>query len=98
MVGFNKKIYGIRLGLMLEVCAGGPPEKADVVPETLKSWSGYLNGAKKLEENLGETEQMECILCRWSFSDLWYPYLWMLGGQIEMMMAIQPRKILVSSI
>ena len=58
-------------------------KKADVDPESLSSWSGYLNGAKKLQEKLrgNGTEGMYLVAASHS-PDLWYPYLWMLGGQI----------------
>ena len=57
--------------------------KAGVDPNSLKTWGGYIESARKLNSilrpqgiegvNLAAADQA---------SDVWYPYLWMLGGQI----------------
>ncbi|NAL78320.1 extracellular solute-binding protein [Nitrososphaera sp. AFS] len=57
--------------------------KAGVDPNSLKTWGGYIESARKLNSilrpqgiegvNLAAADQS---------SDVWYPYLWMLGGQI----------------
>jgi multiple sugar transport system substrate-binding protein len=82
---FNKKIYGIWAWTDVRGMWYWKDllKKADVDPESLSSWSGYLNGAKKLQEKLrgNGTEGMYLVAASHS-PDLWYPYLWMLGGQI----------------
>jgi multiple sugar transport system substrate-binding protein len=58
-------------------------EKAKVDPESLKTWSGYLSAEAKLEEALGDNITQGIHLVSASHDpDMWYPYLWMLGGDI----------------
>ena len=82
---FNKKIYGIWAWTDVRGMWYWKDllKKADVDPESLSSWSGYLAAAKKLGEKLrgNGTEPMYLVAASHS-PDLWYPYLWMLGGQI----------------
>jgi multiple sugar transport system substrate-binding protein len=57
--------------------------KAGVDPNSLKTWDGYIQSAEKLNSilrplgiegvNLAAADQSP---------DVWYPYLWMLGGEI----------------
>jgi multiple sugar transport system substrate-binding protein len=57
--------------------------KAGVDPNSLKTWDGYIQSAKKLNfvlrplgiegVNLAAADQSP---------DVWYPYLWMIGGEI----------------
>ena len=82
---FNKKIYGIWAWTDVRGIWYWKDllKKADVDPESISSWSGYLTAAKKLDEKLrgNGTEGMYLVAASHS-PDLWYPYLWMLGGQI----------------
>lgn len=81
----NKKIYGIWTWTDVRGMWYWKDllKKADVDPESLSSWSGYLAAAKKLEEKLGGNGTEGMYLVADSHSpDLWYPYLWMLGGEI----------------
>jgi multiple sugar transport system substrate-binding protein len=57
--------------------------EAGVDPNSLKTWDGYISSAKKLNAAL-EGKGIEGVhLTGASHSpDLWYPYLWMLGGEI----------------
>src|SRR5215217_6203879 len=57
--------------------------EAGVDPNSLKTWDGYIESAKKLNAAL-EGKGIEGVhLIGASHSpDLWYPYLWMLGGEI----------------
>jgi multiple sugar transport system substrate-binding protein len=67
-------------------------DEANVDPNSLKTWDGYIESAKKL--NSVQTKGMEGIhLTGASHSpDLWYPYLWMLGGDIVQLKGGHPTK------
>jgi multiple sugar transport system substrate-binding protein len=57
--------------------------QANINPDTLKTWEGYLAAAKKLNIVLRPQGIEGVHLTGASHSpDLWYPYLWMLGGEI----------------
>src|SRR5919198_991340 len=57
--------------------------KAGVNPDSLRTWDGYIAAAKKLNTVLRPQGIEGVHLTGASHSpDLWYPYLWMLGGQI----------------
>jgi multiple sugar transport system substrate-binding protein len=57
--------------------------EAGVDPDQLKTWDGYIMAAKKLNEVLKPKGIEGVHLTGASHSpDLWYPYLWMLGGDI----------------
>src|SRR5919109_1081470 len=57
--------------------------QAGVDPNSLKTWDGYIASAKKLNSILRPQGIEGVHLTAASHSpDLWYPYLWMLGGEI----------------
>jgi multiple sugar transport system substrate-binding protein len=57
--------------------------QAGVEPTSLKTWEGYIASAKKLNSVLRPQGIEGIHLTGASHSpDLWYPYLWMLGGYI----------------
>src|SRR5918993_5349410 len=57
--------------------------QAGVDPNTLKTWDGYIASGKKLNEVLRPQGIEGIHLTAASHSpDIWYPYLWMLGGYI----------------
>jgi multiple sugar transport system substrate-binding protein len=57
--------------------------QAEVDPNSLKTWDGYIESAKKLNSVLRAKGIEGVHLTAASHSpDLWYPYLWMLGGYI----------------
>lgn len=57
--------------------------KAGVDPNSLKTWNGYIESARKLNSFLRPEKIDGIYLAAGDQSpDLWYPYLWMLGGQI----------------
>jgi multiple sugar transport system substrate-binding protein len=57
--------------------------KAGVNPDSLKTWDGYIAGAKQLNNALRGQGIQDMHLVGASHSpDMWYPYLWMLGGEI----------------
>ena len=70
--------------------------KAGVDPNSLKTWAGYIESAKKLNESL-KTQNIQGMGLDCGAS-LWYPYLWMLGGEIIKMKGGHPTKgsVLVS--
>ena len=62
--------------------------KAGVDPNSLETWNGYIAAAKKLNTVLRSQGIEGVHLTGASHSpDLWYPYLWMLGGDI-----LEPRE------
>jgi len=57
--------------------------ESNVDPNSLKTWSGYIESAQKLNTVLSKKGIEGTILFDTYYSqDLWYPYLWMLGGNI----------------
>jgi len=57
--------------------------KAGVNPQSLETWDGYLAGSKALGNALkGQGIQPMHLVGASHSPDMWYPYLWMLGGEI----------------
>lgn len=57
--------------------------EAQVNPDSLKTWNGYISSTKKLGDSLKVQGIQGTVLSGANYSpDLWYPYLWMLGGDI----------------
>ena len=57
--------------------------KAGVDPNSLQTWDGYIASAKKLNAVLRPQGIEGVHLTGANHSpDIWYPYLWMLGGEI----------------
>ena len=67
--------------------------KAGIDPNSLRTWDGYIASAKKLNEVL-RPEAIEGVhLVGAEHSpDMWYPYLWMLGGDILNLKSGHPSK------
>jgi multiple sugar transport system substrate-binding protein len=58
-------------------------KEAGVDPQSLTTWQGYIDAAKKLNSVLRPQGIEGVHLTGADHSpDLWYPYLWMLGGDI----------------
>ncbi len=58
-------------------------QEAGVDPESLKTWDGYISAAVKLKDYFGERINQGVHLVGAPHDpDMWYPYLWMLGGEI----------------
>ncbi len=57
--------------------------KAEINTDELENWNGYLSASKKLHQVLQKdgTKGMHLVGAAHS-PDMWYPYLWMLGGEI----------------
>ena len=82
---YNDKIYGI----WYETDVRGTwywkdlLNQTNVDPDMLKTWDGYIAAAKKLNTVLRPQGIEGVHLTGASHSpDVWYPYLWMLGGAI----------------
>ena len=59
--------------------------KSGIEPDSLETWDGYLNAARKLANSSSITNQTSSLVHLVGAShspDMWYPYLWMLGGDI----------------
>jgi multiple sugar transport system substrate-binding protein len=58
-------------------------QEAGVDPESLKTWDGYISAAVKLNDFFGDNITQGVHLVGAPHDpDMWYPYLWMLGGEI----------------
>src|ERR671923_1384439 len=59
-------------------------QEAGVDPESLKTWDGYISAAIKLNDFFGDRVIQGVHLSGASGFDvdMWYPYLWMLGGEV----------------
>jgi multiple sugar transport system substrate-binding protein len=58
-------------------------QEAGVDPESLKTWDGYIAAAVKLKDFFGDRVIQGVHLVGAPHDpDMWYPYLWMLGGEI----------------
>ena len=63
-------------------------QEAGVDPESLKTWDGYISAAIRLKEFFGDRVTQGVHLVGAPHNpDMWYPYLWMLGGEI-----LEPRE------
>jgi len=68
-------------------------EKAGIPPDSLGTWDGYIAAARKLNASLNPVGIEGVHLTGASHSpDLWYPYLWMLGGDILKLKDDHPSK------
>jgi multiple sugar transport system substrate-binding protein len=60
-------------------------QEAGVDPESMKTWDGYISAAVKLndffEEDNSVIQGVHLVGASHDL-DMWYPYLWMLGGEI----------------
>jgi len=64
-----------------------------VDPTSLETWHGYIASARKINAILGADGISGAVLVGLNYSpDLWYPYLWMLGGDILVMKSGHPLK------
>ncbi len=68
-------------------------DKAEVNPDQLKNWNEYISSSKKLNELLEKDRIQAMHLVGANHSpDMWYPYLWMLGGEILEQREGHPKK------
>ena len=68
-------------------------QKAGVDPNLLRTWNGYNEAAKNLNQVL-RPEGIEGVHLTGAVHspDLWYPYLWMLGGEMFQQKSGHPTK------
>jgi multiple sugar transport system substrate-binding protein len=92
---YNDKIYGI----WFETDVRGIwywkdlLNQSNIEPDMLKTWDGYIEAAKKLNSALRPQGIEGVHLTGASHSpDVWYPYLWMLGGEITELRSGHPTK------
>ena len=58
-------------------------DKVGINSDQLKDWNGYISSSKKINEILEKDGIQSMHLVGANHSpDIWYPYLWMLGGEI----------------
>ncbi len=68
-------------------------QEAGVDPESLKTWDGYISAAIKLNDFFGDRVTQGVHLRNAPHEpDMWYPYLWMLGGEILQLREDHPTK------
>src|ERR671919_1605094 len=68
-------------------------QEAGVDPESLKTWDGYISAAVKLNDFFGDRVTQGVHLRNAPHEpDMWYPYLWMLGGEILQLREDHPTK------
>ncbi|MDQ4012557.1 MAG: extracellular solute-binding protein [Thermoproteota archaeon] len=82
---YNNKVYGI--WTMADVRGiwywKDMLAQANVDPNSLRTWDGYISAARKLNSVLqGQGIQGVHLTGAGHSPDLWYPYLWMQGGEI----------------
>jgi multiple sugar transport system substrate-binding protein len=65
--------------------------EAGVDPNLLNTWDGYIEAAKKLNAALRD-KGIEGVHLTAAPIDMWYPYLWMLGGSVVEMKPGHPTK------
>jgi multiple sugar transport system substrate-binding protein len=68
-------------------------QEAGVDPESLKTWDGYISAAVKLNDVFRDRVTQGVHLRNAPHEpDMWYPYLWMLGGEILQLREGHPTK------
>jgi multiple sugar transport system substrate-binding protein len=68
-------------------------QEAGVDPESLRTWDGYISAAVKLNDFFGDRVTQGVHLVGAPHDpDMWYPYLWMLGGEILELRGGHPTK------
>jgi multiple sugar transport system substrate-binding protein len=82
---YNDKVYGI--WTMADVRGmwywKDMLAQANVDPNSLRTWNGYISSAQKLNSVLqGQGIQGIHLVGVGHSPDMWYPYLWMQGGEI----------------
>jgi multiple sugar transport system substrate-binding protein len=82
---YNDKVYGIWAWTDIRAIWYWKDllNQAGIDPNSLKTWNGYIADAKQLNDALkGQGIQGMHLVGADHSPDMWYPYLWMLGGEI----------------
>lgn len=92
---YNGKVYGIWAWTDVRAMWYWKDllNKSGVSPDSLRTWNGYIEAAKKIENSTKDKGVQAMHLVGASHSpDMWYPYLWMLGGEIVKQKSGHPQK------
>lgn len=92
---YNGKVYGIWAWTDVRTMWYWKDllNQSSVNPESLKTWDGYLEAAKKIENSTkGKGIEAMHLVGASHSPDMWYPYLWMQGGEIVKQKSGHPEK------
>ena len=92
---YNGKVYGIWAWTDVRTMWYWKDllNQSSVNPESLKTWAGYLEAAKKIENSTkGKGIEAMHLVGASHSPDMWYPYLWMQGGEIVKQKSGHPEK------
>ena len=92
---YNGKVYGIWAWTDVRALWYWKDllNQSGVSPDSLRTWNGYIEAAKKIENSTKDKGVQAMHLVGASHSpDMWYPYLWMLGGEIVKQKSGHPQK------
>jgi multiple sugar transport system substrate-binding protein len=82
---YNGKVYGIWAWTDVRAMWYWKDilNQSGVNPESLSTWDGYLDASKKIENSIkGKGIEAMHLVGASHSPDMWYPYLWMQGGEI----------------
>jgi multiple sugar transport system substrate-binding protein len=92
---YNGKVYGIWAWTDVRAMWYWKDllNQSGVSPDSLKAWDGYIASAQKINAALkGKGIQAMHLVGASHSPDMWYPYLWMLGGKIVEQRSNHPQK------
>jgi multiple sugar transport system substrate-binding protein len=92
---YNDKVYGIWAWTDVRAMWYWKDilNQSGVDPNSLRTWDGYISAAQKMEDTVKSNGTQAMHLVGASHSpDMWYPYLWMLGGEIVEQKNNHPQK------
>src|ERR1041384_6662852 len=92
---YNGKVYGIWAWTDVRATWYWKDllNQSGVSPDSLKAWDGYIASAQKINAALkGKGIQAMHLVGASHSPDMWYPYLWMLGGKIVEQRSNHPQK------
>ena len=92
---YNNKVYGIWAWTDVRAMWYWKDilNQSGVEPESLSTWDGYLEASKKIENSTkGKGIEAMHLVGASHSPDMWYPYLWMQGGEIVQQKTGHPEK------
>ncbi|HEX9320208.1 MAG TPA: extracellular solute-binding protein, partial [Nitrososphaeraceae archaeon] len=92
---YNDKVYGIWAWTDVRAMWYWKDlmNQSGINPDSLKTWNGYIASAQKMDTTLkGKGIQAMHLVGASHSPDMWYPYLWMLGGKIVDQKSNHPQK------